>query len=69
LPAGSWNVLTPRTARTISRVRSYDPPSTEYFLYLPERLYRRMSALESMLRWLPLGGQYAVFGRKRYSVA
>jgi len=43
--------------------------STEYFLYLPERLYRRMSALESMLRWLPLGGQYAVFGRKRYSVA
>jgi len=34
-----------------------------YFLYFPERLYRVAAALENLLGRVPLGGQYAVFGR------
>jgi SAM-dependent methyltransferase len=34
-----------------------------YFLFFPERIYGRAGQLESALRWLPLGGQYAVFGK------
>jgi SAM-dependent methyltransferase len=34
-----------------------------YFLYFPERIYRKTGQLESALCWLPLGGQYAVFAR------
>jgi SAM-dependent methyltransferase len=37
----------------------------EYFLYFPEGLYKRLKGVESALSWLPLGGQYAVFGRDR----
>jgi SAM-dependent methyltransferase len=36
----------------------------EYFLYLPQRLFATMGFLERTLRMAPLGGQYAVFGRK-----
>lgn len=36
----------------------------EYFLYLPEKLYVAVGFLESLLAKAPLGGQYAVFGRK-----
>jgi SAM-dependent methyltransferase len=36
-----------------------------YFLYLPERIYRYTGALEDLLRNVPLGGQYAVFARRR----
>jgi len=35
----------------------------EYFLYFPEKLYNAIGALEGMFSRLPLGGQYAVFGR------
>jgi len=35
-----------------------------YFLYLPERLYRRVAGVEKVLRRVPLGGQYAVFGQR-----
>jgi SAM-dependent methyltransferase len=33
----------------------------EHFLFLPEFLFRKAGYLESWLKWLPLGGQYAVF--------
>ncbi len=36
----------------------------EYFLYLPERFYNVASPLEVLLRKVPFGGQFAVFGRK-----
>jgi hypothetical protein len=36
---------------------------TEYFLLLPERVFRRFGALETMLARLPLGGQYAMVCR------
>jgi hypothetical protein len=35
-----------------------------YFLYLPEALYRRAGAVERLLHWLPLGGQYMAVSRK-----
>lgn len=34
-----------------------------YFLYLPEKLYGAAPGLENLLERVPLGGQYAVFGR------
>jgi SAM-dependent methyltransferase len=39
--------------------------STQYFLYFPEPLYRLGGhRIEELLRKVPLGGQYAVFGSK-----
>lgn len=35
-----------------------------YFLYLPEALYRSAGAVERLLHWLPLGGQYMAVSRK-----
>jgi SAM-dependent methyltransferase len=37
---------------------------TDYFLYLPERWFRRAAPVEAALRKVPLGGQYAVLARK-----
>lgn len=36
-----------------------------YFLYLPEKFYHRAAAIENLLRRVPLGGQYAVFGQSK----
>jgi SAM-dependent methyltransferase len=38
--------------------------STDYFLYLPERWYAKVPWVEEALRKVPVGGQYAVLGRK-----
>jgi SAM-dependent methyltransferase len=38
--------------------------ATSYFLYLPEGIYRLAGTVEDLLRHVPLGGQYAVFGRR-----
>lgn len=38
--------------------------STEYFLYLPERAWKRAGRLEGLLRRVPFGGQYAVLARR-----
>jgi len=35
----------------------------EYFLYLPERLYRSFHRVERWLTGVPLGGQYATFAK------
>lgn len=40
------------------------PVSTDYFLYLPESLFARLGWLESVFARVPLGGQYAVLGKK-----
>ena len=43
----------------------FSNPEYEYFLYLPELIYRRVGdALERLLAKFPLGGQYAVFAVK-----
>jgi SAM-dependent methyltransferase len=39
--------------------------SQEYFLYLPQSLYRHVSFLETALSSMPLGGQYAIFARSK----
>ena len=35
----------------------------EYFLYLPQEIYRRVGGLERIGARIPLGGQYAAFGK------
>lgn len=52
------------TARRLARQAGLIPTKTSYFLYLPERLYRRASSLEHALRNVPLGGQYVAFAEK-----
>jgi SAM-dependent methyltransferase len=37
---------------------------TEYFLWIPARLYERLGRVEVIAAHIPLGGQYAVFGSK-----
>ncbi len=37
---------------------------TKYFLYFPEKIYRRLSGLEGALSWVPAGGQYVALARK-----
>jgi SAM-dependent methyltransferase len=36
--------------------------SLRYFLFLPEASGAKMALVENWLHWVPLGGQYAVFG-------
>jgi hypothetical protein len=37
---------------------------SQYFLYLPERLFDKFGGLERIVKRLPLGGQYAMFAAK-----
>lgn len=57
-------LLTPGTTRKLMQQAGLEIIKTIYFLYLPEKLYRSFSIVESALPWFPMGGQYAVFGRK-----
>ena len=52
-----------RAARTM-RASNFDVLETSYFLYVPESAFTRFGQLETSLRRWPLGGQFAVFGRK-----
>ncbi len=47
------------------RASGFQDLKTYYFLYLPEKIYRALPWVESALQHLPLGGQYAVFGKKQ----
>ena len=58
------DLLTARTVRHMMRGAGLRVMATRYFLYVPERLYPWGRKLEQALQRLPLGGQYAVFGRK-----
>ncbi len=49
--------------RRLLRGGGFRIDAQQYFLYCPDRLYRRFGGLESALRRIPLGGQYAVFAR------
>ncbi len=57
-------LLTAGLTNRLLSTAGLEPVSTEYFLYLPERIYNACAPLESLLSKVPLGGQYAVFGRK-----
>ena len=58
-------LLRPSEARECMRLGGFACSSPRYFLYFPEPLYRRGGdRLERLLRSVPLGGQYAIFGTK-----
>lgn len=52
-----------KSARLIKRAGLREV-AREYFLYLPESLYRKLPMMESILRRVPAGGQYALTGQK-----
>ena len=56
-------LLNASSARTLLQASGFEPVSTDYFLYLPEKLFPQLSILESLLHKLPLGGQYALLAR------
>jgi SAM-dependent methyltransferase len=51
-------------AESLLRGNGLSPIEKAYFLYLPERLYRRFGIVEDWLDRIPAGGQYAVFCKK-----
>jgi SAM-dependent methyltransferase len=52
------------SARRLMRDAGLQVGATRYFLYVPQPLYRWGRFVERALERVPLGGQYAVFGRK-----
>jgi SAM-dependent methyltransferase len=57
-------LLTVARARRLLQDAGYTSIDARHFLYVPERFYRHGAAIERSLGRVPLGGQYAVFGRK-----
>ena len=61
-------LLRPSEARKWMRLAGFSCHAPRYFLYFPEPIYRRAGHwLEHLLRGVPLGGQYAIFGSKQSS--
>lgn len=56
-------LLRPSEARQLLHDGGFRVEAQQYFLYCPERWYRMFGGVEAALRGIPLGGQYAVFGR------
>jgi SAM-dependent methyltransferase len=56
-------LLKPGETKELFRSQGFQISGVEFFLYFPEKIYRRIGALEGLLKSLPLGGQYAVFAR------
>lgn len=58
-------LVRPADARKLLSAAGFRHEVLSYFLFFPERLYAQgASRLETLLRSVPLGGQYAMFGRK-----
>ncbi len=57
-------LLKPDESRELMSQQGLSVCATQFFLYLPERLYGAIGGIERMLEWLPLGGQYAMFGQR-----
>jgi SAM-dependent methyltransferase len=58
------HLLTAGTSRRLLKNAGLANCETTYFLYFPESVYLRAHRIESWLRRVPAGGQYAVFARK-----
>ncbi len=58
-------LLGSRETRRLLRAADFVSLDTTYFLYIPEKLFRTFSGLETALQRVPLGGQYAVFARRQ----
>ena len=61
---GNARLLTPRMARQVVRNAGMQIIDTNYFLFFPQRFYSKMAQMENALSFVPLGGQYVVFGGK-----
>jgi SAM-dependent methyltransferase len=57
-------LLSNRTTRQLFRAAGLAPLASQYILFVPFRSRLALRA-ESLIAWLPLGAQYAVFGRKQ----
>jgi len=57
-------LLTSGTATHLLENAGLKKLSTQFFLYLPEQLYRKAPVVERLLARMPAGGQYATFGHK-----
>ena len=57
-------LLRPSETRTRLTRGGFQVERQQFFLYFPERWYRKLGTLEAMLRRVPFGGQYAVFAAK-----
>lgn len=58
------HLLTPFEATRLVRSAGMKFLETNYFLYLPERLYGRFSRVEARMSRVPFGGQYALMSQK-----
>jgi SAM-dependent methyltransferase len=58
------HLLSSRHAQRYVRVAGFHVMSSEFFLYLPESFYDRARIVESALKRLPFGGQYAIFSKR-----
>lgn len=64
-PVDSDAILLPAAeARRLAAGAGFAPLEQDYFLFLPQALYRFLGRLEALLTRLPLGGQYAMFSDK-----
>jgi 2-polyprenyl-3-methyl-5-hydroxy-6-metoxy-1,4-benzoquinol methylase len=57
-------LVSPELLQTSLSLAEFNATCVRYFLFLPPRL-DVFSALESLIDWVPLGGQYAFFGLKK----
>ena len=65
-PVDADAVLLPLAeTRTLLQKAGLEVEDWSYFLYLPQALYRIFGWVEGMLTGIPLGGQYAIYGRRR----
>jgi SAM-dependent methyltransferase len=56
-------LLSARTTSVLLQEAGFEPLSTDYFLYLPERLFKGLPFVERMLCKIPFGGQYALLAQ------
>jgi SAM-dependent methyltransferase len=59
------HLLAAGAMRRLAQAAQLEILATRYFLFLPERFYSSLAGAEARLSSFPLGGQYAVFCRKR----
>jgi SAM-dependent methyltransferase len=58
------HLLSARMAKSYARKAGLRHLESQYFLYVPEKLYDKAGGLERIVRRVPLGGQYAMFAKK-----
>jgi SAM-dependent methyltransferase len=62
-------LLTAPVARRLFEASGFTTSTTEYFLYFPEPIFNKLSAIEKLLYKLPFGGQYGMLCRTPLSAS